>query len=193
MTNVDGKVQFPNIETDRLILREISLADADTLHQYWSHRDVTEYLTMEPFREIGETRQMIMLLRSLFEQEQGIRWAITNKKDSMVLGTCGFHNLKPEHSRAEIGYELGRDYWGKKIMTEALTAIINYGFKCFNYNRIEAFVNFGNIKSTGILEKIGFHCDGLLREYEFARGKFVDQYCYSLLKTEFTSLTKRVK
>ena len=70
-------------------------------------------------------------------------------------------------------------------MTEALQAIIRYGFATMKYNRIEAFVNFGNIKSQKILEKNGFKLDGLLREYEFNRGKFVDQYCYSLLKSEY--------
>ncbi len=52
-------------------------------------------------------------------------------------------------------------------------------------NQMEAFVNFGNIKSQKILEENGFKLDGLLREYDFNRGKFVDQYCYSLLKSEY--------
>ncbi len=85
-----------------------------------------------------------------------------------------------------MGYELGREYWNQGIMTEALPAIMDYGFNCLNYNRIEAFVNYGNVRSAGLLERMGFKLDGVLREYEFNRGNFVDQYCYSLLKKDFS-------
>ena len=178
------KGTFPTIETDRLICRQITIDDAALLHQYWSDSDVTEYFSLEPFKKLEETVAMIMLLKSLPENNQGIRWAITRKGDNKALGTCGFHNFKPEHFRAEMGYELGKEYWGQGIMAEALTAILGYGFNYMNYNRIEAFVNFGNVKSVKTLQKIGFKLDGLLREYEFNRGKFVNQYCYSLLKSD---------
>lgn len=128
------------------------------------------------------------LLNGLPASRQGIRWAITRKEDDKVLGTCGFHNVKAEHSRAEMGYELGKEFWGQGVMQESLTAILDYGFNTLQYNRIEAFVNAGNCKSTRILAKMGFSLDGLLREYEFACGKFVDQYCYSLLKSEHRAL-----
>lgn len=185
MHNVKEENSFPNIETERLMLRQLTIRDAAVLWQYWSHPEVTEYLTLEPFKEVEEAISMIELLLSLPASNQGIRWAITNKQTGAVLGTCGFHNFKPEHARVEIGYELGRDYWHQGFMTEALTAILHYGFNSSKYNRIEAFVNVGNSKSTGTLEKMGFKLDGILRQYEFARGNFVDQYCYSLLKTEY--------
>lgn len=176
---------FPTIETDRLILRQLLTTDAIILQQYWSDPEVTEYLTLEPFKDLTEALAMIELLNSLPENKQGIRWTITSKPAGKILGTCGFHNYNAEHRRVEMGYELGRAYWRQGFMTEALVAILHYGFNKMAYNRIEAFVNVGNIKSTGTLEKMGFTLDGLLREYEFARGKFVDQYCYSLLKSEY--------
>ena len=185
MIIVNEPKPFPTIKTERLILRQLLTEDAVILQQYWSDPAVTEYLTLEPFKELQEAVVMIELLNSLPESNQGIRWVITSRLEGKVLGTCGFHNYNPEHSRAEMGYELGQAYWRQGFMTEALTAILHYGFEKMAYNRIEAFVNVGNIKSTGTLEKMGFKLDGLLREYEFARGKFVDQYCYSLLKSEY--------
>lgn len=179
--------EFPIIKTERLVLRNLLLEDAVTLKEYWSHPDVTKYLTLEPFKTVDEAVAMIELLNGLPMDNQGFRWAITRKEDGKVLGTCGFHNCKPEHCRAEVGYELGNDYWRQGIMAEALTAILQYGFSKAGYNRIEAFVTAGNEKSTGILEKLGFKQEGLLREYEFARGNFIDLYCYSLLKSEYVN------
>lgn len=184
MTDNKEQGKFPMIITDRLMCRQITMEDATILHQYWSDLDVTEYLSLNPFQKIEETRDMIAILNSLPGNNQGIRWAITRKSDNKVLGTCGFHNHKPEHFRAEVGYELGKEYWGQGIVAEALTAILDYGFNGMNCNRIEAFVNYGNVKSTRLLERMGFKLDGILREYEFNRGEFVNQYCYSLLKVD---------
>lgn len=175
---------FPIITTDQLVCCQIIANDAAILHQYWSDPAVTEYFSLESFQSIEETLDMIVLLNSLPEKNEGIRWAITRKADNKVLGTCGFHNVKQEHFRAEIGYELGKEYWCQGFMTEALMAILTYGFNYMDFNRVEAFVNYGNIRSTGILEKLGFKLDGILREYEYNRGKFVNQYCYSLLKSD---------
>ena len=179
------KTEFPVLETGRLILRELCQADAGALYPIWSDPRVTEYFVLEPFETLQQTQDMISLLTYLPEAEQGFRWAIALRATGTVVGTCGFHNRREEHCRTEIGYELSSNYWGQKIMTEALTAILTFGFCRLDFNRVEAFVNFGNVKSTGLLEKLGFTRDGLLREYEFARGVFVDQYCYSLLKSEF--------
>jgi len=176
---------FPVITTSRLILRELTNQDVTVLHEYWSDSDVMEYLSLDSFTSIQESLDMINIVKNLYGDNQGIRWGITIKDSGKVLGTCGFHNFKSEHHRVEMGYELGKEYWSHGIMTEALQAIVHYGFDTMKYNRIEAFVNFGNIRSTTLLEKNGFKLDGLLREYEFNRGKFVDQYCYSLLKSEY--------
>lgn len=185
MINRENQSAFPIIETNRLVLRQLSNDDAAILFNYWSDPGVTEYLTLEPFKTVEEAVGMIELLNGLQANNEGIRWAITSKADGNVLGTCGFHNLKPEHHRAEMGYELGQAFWKQGIMTEALNAILSYGFAKENYNRVEAFVSIGNDRSAGILKKLGFKLDGILRQYEFARGNFVDLYCYSLLKSEF--------
>ncbi|HWR30231.1 MAG TPA: GNAT family N-acetyltransferase, partial [Negativicutes bacterium] len=152
---------FPIIKTNRLVCRQITNEDARILHQYWSDTDVTKYFSLDPFKTVEETLGMIDLLNSMPENNQGIRWAITCATDGTVLGTCGFHNHKPEHFRAEMGYELGKAYWGQGIIDEAINAILDYGFNHMNYNRIEAFVNYGNCRSTRFLERIGFKLDGI--------------------------------
>lgn len=184
---MDSRIEsgsFPELQTERLSCRQIIDADAAILHEIWSDPEVTRYFSLEPFQSITETREMMELLNSLPRINQGIRWAVVRSTDGMLLGTCGFHNHKPEHCRAEMGYELGRPYWGKGFMSEAIRAILRYGFTTASFNRVEAFVNYGNENSTRLLGRAGFHLDGLLRQYELNRGKFVDQYCYSLLKAD---------
>ena len=180
-----SKEKFPVLETERLICREITAEDAAVLHQYWSDPIVMEYLSLAPFKRMEETLEMISLVTHMPETGEGFRWAITRRQDGKLLGTCGFHNGKPEHYRFEMGYELGKEYWRQGIMTEALRKILTYGFSNMKLNRVEAFVNHGNIRSTGILGKLGFQLDGILREYERNQGQFVNQYCFSLLKAEW--------
>lgn len=179
------KSAFPTIATARLSLRELAPADAAVLHECWSDKAVTEYMVLDAFTNVETSARMIGLLAGLAGTEAGIRWAIALKDCGKVIGTCGFHNVKAEHSRAEMGYEMGKEYWGRGLMAEALQAILRHGYEVMNLNRVEAFVNVGNSRSVRVLERLGFKLDGTLREYEYARGRFVDQHCFSLLRGDF--------
>jgi ribosomal-protein-alanine N-acetyltransferase len=179
---------FPELRTRRLLLRELRRADAKDLFPVWSDPVVTEYLTMDPFASLAQTEEMIDFLLTLHPQGTGCRWAVTDARTGRVLGTCGFHNVSAEHSRAEMGYELGAQHHRRGYMTEAVSTILSYGFASFGFNRVEAFVTVGNIPSRSFLEHLGFSLDGTLRDYEFARGRFMDQWCFSLLAHERSSL-----
>lgn len=172
------------LETDRFILRKIEEGDLETLHGYWSDEVVTEYMNVT-FKSIEETQQMVDLLNILPEIEEGRRWAIVDKKSGIVVGSCGYHNMKAEHRRAEIGFELGREYWGQGIMQEVMNIVIHHCFEDLGLNRIEAFVTVGNHRSLKALDKLGFKQEGILREYEFIRGKFRDQVVLALLRSDW--------
>ncbi len=176
---------FPELETPRLRLRCLVADDAEELLCHWSDPEVMEYLTLDPMRTLAEARDMVDLLGGLFDKGIGIRWGITCKTKGTLLGTCGFHNVRWEHRRGELGYELGKASWRKGIMTEALSAAIGYGFSEMNFHRIEALVTEGNERSRALLVKLGFAFEGLLRDYEFARGRFLGQWCHSLLRSEW--------
>jgi ribosomal-protein-alanine N-acetyltransferase len=181
------KSPFPVLRTSRLVLRELGREDTPSLHAIWSDPVVLEFLVLEPFEDEGRTTGMIDLLKGLPAATEGIRWAVTLAGNGSVIGTCGFHNWKREHGRAEMGYELGKEFWRQGYMTEALSAILKFGFGTMRLNRIEAFVTDGNERSLGLLRKLGFTAEGCLREYEWARGKYQDQWICSLLKTEWVS------
>ncbi len=175
------------LETTRFTLRKIEAGDLETLHSYWSDDVVTEYMNIS-FKSIEETQQMVDLLNSLPETGEGRRWAIVDKKSGVVMGSCGYHNVKAEHRRAEVGYELGREYWGQGVIQEVMKAVIHHCFEALELNRLEAFVTVGNNRSLNTLEKLGFKSEGVLREYEFTQGNFHDQVVLALLRSDWDNL-----
>jgi ribosomal-protein-alanine N-acetyltransferase len=183
---------FPEIHTERLFLRKISLKDAESLFQYWSDPDVTKYLNVNTFRNIKQANNMIRLLNGLYKNGEGIRWAITIKKDNTVIGTCGYNNWFKRSSRGEIGYEIGKKYWGNGYASEAIKEILNYGFKKMNLNRIEAFTVPEAIPSIKLLEKLGFKKEGLLKEFGYWNGKYWDENIYALLKKDWIKLSQGI-
>ena len=178
------KSSFPIIETERLLLREITPSDSKDLFVYLSDTEVVKHMGLAPYKSPKHTLEEINWYQSILKEGTGIRWGITLKGVDTVIGSCGFLNRKPSHYKTEIGYELSKKYWGQKIAGEALEAVINYGFANLNLERIEALIEPLNIASQKLVEKKGFTKEGLLRHYEFTCGKFDDLYMYSILKGE---------
>lgn len=176
---------FPTLKTDRLILRQVTKDDAGSLLKYLSDKDVMKFVGLEPFESIDDALDEISWYQSISEKRTGIRWGITLKGQGEVIGSCGFLNLVSQHYRSEIGVELSREHWGKGIASEAFEAVIRYGFKQMNLQRIEALIEPPNTPSQRLVEKQGFIREGLLRSYEFTCGKLDDLYMYSILKQDF--------
>lgn len=165
---------FPQLETDRVRLRKLKLTDAPSMFSYFSKDEVTKYYDLDTFISVKQAEELIERLLYRYEMRKQIRWAIVLKETDQLIGTCGFHAIEEEHWKAEIGYELHPDFWGKGIMTEVIQAAIQYGFNEIGLNRIEAFYDPENISSARVLEKNGFIYEGLLRKRFFEKGKFVD-------------------
>lgn len=178
--------KFPELITNRLILRQISIEDAPALFHIWSDCEVTKYLNIKAFTTITQASEMIELLNQLAVEQNAIRWTIFLKKTNHPIGSCGYNTwIKEEGYRGEIGYDLDRKYWRQGIMSEALHALIEFGFNTMGFNRIEALVEPENTPSSKLLKKIGFCEEGLLRDYQFSKEKFTDLAIYSLLKREY--------
>lgn len=174
---------FPDITTERLQLRQIQTSDAEALFSYFSKDEVTQFFDLPTFKTIQEAHDLIKSWHERYSRNDSIRWAICLKNQpEKLIGTCGFHNFSPEHFRAEIGYELHPDYWRKGMMSEAIRAIIPFGFNTFRLNRIEAFIDPDNVSSRKLLEKVNFDSEGVLHDYFFEKGTFVDAEIFALLR-----------
>ena len=176
---------FPILETDRLLLRQVTKEDASSALKYLSDSEVMKHIGLKPFTTIEEALDEISWYQSIFENGTGIRWGITLKEQGDVIGSCGFLNRAPQHYRAEIGTELSKEHWGHGLASEAFEAVIRYGFETLQLQRIEALIEPANVSSQKLAEKHGFILEGLLRNYEFTCGKFDDLYMYSILKRDF--------
>ncbi len=172
--------EFPILETERLILREIVSSDANALFELFSQEEVTRYYDLYPYETVAEAEAIIDFFADSFDSERGIRWGIARKEDNQLIGTCGYVSLR--RFRGEIGYELNPNYWRHGYMSEAVQAIVNYGFNPLLLNRTEALVMTKNHASAGLLTKLGFQEEGTLRQYDYFKGAFHDMRIFSVLK-----------
>ena len=179
---------FPILETNRLVLRRIEQSDAMSILTYLSDDEVMKHYGLEPFQSVEDALDEISWYESILDENTGIRWGITLKEENKVIGSCGFLEMVDQHHRSDIGFELSKQHWGKGLASEALEAVVTYGFKEMNLQRIQALIEPPNIPSQKLVEKHGFLKEGLLRKYEYTCGKFDDLYMYSLLKEEFDAI-----
>jgi [ribosomal protein S5]-alanine N-acetyltransferase len=173
---------YPRMESTRLVLRALKMEDADFIFREWGDPQVTHYMRDEqPLKSRQEAVEMLLPLQSPDLMPDFKWWGIELKDEGQLIGTCGYCRWDKQHHRAEIGYDLWPDYWGKGIMPEALQALISFGFKNMDLNRIEATTHIENQRSQKVLAKLGFQKEGLLREYYCRDGIYNDQYQFSLL------------
>jgi len=177
--------EFPVLETERLVLRAVRPSDLPALFAIFSDEDVTRYYGLETFTAVDQAAQRIGAIRQNYQRRRSIRWAITRPADDTLIGSVGLMNLRPKFYNAAVGYELARAYWRQGIMTEALTAVVNFGFIVMAMNRIEAFVMPENVSSIRLLEKLAFVNEGLMREYGYWRQEFHDLLLFSLLRKDW--------
>lgn len=173
---------FPELETERLLLRRMVLADAKELLFLRSDKAVLEFLGKEPAKTIEEVESFINMINNNIDTDEAIQWAITFKENpAKLIGTICYWNIRKEHYRAETGYTLHPDHWNKGIMKEALKKVINYGFSVMKLHSIDANINPGNKASEALLVSTGFVKEAHFKEDFFFRGKFSDTVIYSLL------------
>lgn len=175
---------FPVIETERLLLRCITLDDAPQLFLLRSDPEIMKYLDREPHRFVEETVTFIKekILDSLHKNE-GILWVIALKNDpEKIIGTTGFWRIDFDNYRAEIGYMLHSAYWRKGYMREAVLASIKWVFENTAVHSIEANINPENEASADLLKKTGFKQEAYFKENYYFNGVFKDSIIYSLIK-----------
>ena len=173
---------FPTLETERLILREITKEDTEGIFACFSNDDVTRYYGQETLQNLKQAEDIIEFFRKNYHDNRGIRLAIERKEDKGIIGTIGFNAWLPKHKRAEIGYELHPNHWRKGYASEAVLEILSYGFEVMELTRIGAVVFKENEASQNLLTKLGFQEEGILKKYMYQNGVAHDTYVYSLLK-----------
>ncbi len=175
----------PQMATTRLILRPLTLQDAEQVLRHFSDAEMLRYVTFEPLEQREEAEEVIQWGLDLFARGAGALWGIVNKESGNLIGTLNY--VKKEGHRAEITYDLAPTYWGRGLMTEAISSTLPYVFGDMGVQRIETLVHVQNLRSARVLLKLGFRMEGVLRQYTRFHGQLSDVQMYSLLKADWQS------
>ena len=174
---------FPILHTQRLDLIEIEQHHSLDVFNIFGDEKVTKYYNLLPLKNEQEALAEIDFFKQRFIAKTGIRWGIALKNKQNIIGTIGFNKFTIQH-RANIGYDLQAKFWNKGYITEALEAVIDFGFNQLSINRIEAEVMQGNIGSEVVLGKLNFRNEGVLRQWMLWNNRYYDMTMFALLRSD---------
>ncbi|MFX0210282.1 MAG: GNAT family N-acetyltransferase [Candidatus Hodarchaeota archaeon] len=177
--------EFPQLETERLILREMTPDDVEFYFRHFTNDKIIEGSCFPGPKSLETAREELeRYCIKPFKEQTGIRWGIARKGIDALIGTCGFYNWNKAAYRAEIGYDLDPAFWRQGLITEALLIVFKFGFENMKLNRIQAIIDSESTRSIQLAQRLGFKKEGVLRQNSYFNGRFRDEFCFSLLKHE---------
>jgi len=176
---------MPTLRTERLVLRPFSPADAAKVQLLAGHREIasTTYAIPNPYPD-GAAEQWIASHGDAYAQGKSLSLAITLSHDGTLVGAIGFASITQKHERAEIGYWIGRPYWGNGYCGEAAKELVRFGFDELSLNRITGQYLTRNPASGAVMRKIGMRHEGTLGQHVKKWGKFEDVELYGIIKKD---------
>lgn len=148
-------IPFPVIITERLNLRKIVPSDLDRVHYFRSDKEINKFIKREP-----QTRELaiahIELITADLRKNKSITWGITMQESNVLIGSICLWNFSEDRKTAEVGYGLDPEFQGKGIMSEALKAVLHFGFSQSGFETIVAYTDYRNIPSKKLLKLHGF-------------------------------------
>lgn len=176
---------LPTLETGRLLLRKISLDDASDFFEFASDPEVAIYTTWNPHQSIEQSRKTIDSILARYEAGAPGAWGITLKPSPKLIGYCGLSHWEPAHRKANLFYFLGRPYWGQGLVTEAVQALLDFGFNRLDLNRVEANGHPENRATFKVLAKAGLQYEATYRQDFIKNGLYEDSEIWSILRREW--------
>jgi ribosomal-protein-alanine N-acetyltransferase len=173
---------FPILETERLVLREITKDDTNEIFKMRSDPVTMKYIPRPLVNSIEEVHDLIQKMN---DGEFNMNFAISIKPNPSLIGIIGFFRTQHEHFRSEFGYNLSPDHWNKGIITEAIPPMLKFGFEDLNLHSMEARIHPDNAASRKVLLKNDFVKEGYFKHDHFFNEKFQDTEVYSLLKADW--------
>ena len=172
---------FPVLKTERLVLRESKLSDAEEYHALLSMPELSEFSNIPEFPTEKRSQRFVSWMSKLYYRGSGCAWIISKKNSKDILGAIRINEIHKKPSFGEVGYELNPKHWNQGLMSEAVSSVTEFGHNEFKLNRMEAWVIPGNAASESVLKKNGYEFEGTLRQRLYLRGKFSDINMYSHL------------
>jgi len=177
----------------RINLRRIHKADAESIVQHANAKEISRFTFIPHPYGIGDALTFIRRSQSAWRSGSMQNFGIENRETGKIIGMVGIIRISKKHRQAEIGYWLGKKFWGKGIATEAVLLILEYCFKNLKLHRVCARVMHPNLASAKLLEALGFKKAGGLRDDLKQRGRWMDTILYGLLRQEYKLPAKKIR
>lgn len=174
------------LETERLILRPFVLEDAEAMHRNWAgDPEVTKFLTWPTHASAEVSRKVLADWCPRYENPEFYQWGIAWKDaPEDPFGSISVVAVINEAEAVEIGYCIGRENWGKGVMTEALSALICFFFDRVGALRVQACHDPNNPGSGRVMEKCGMKYEGTLRQAGRNNQGICDMRYWGILANE---------
>lgn len=182
---VDG---LPTVEAERLRLRALGGRDVTEVYQLYADRDAVRFGYAPPMGGLDDARRVIEQTIQLARDRTLFHFGVADREHDRVIGHATLFKWDQEQRRAEIGYSMRRDRWGKGLGSEAVATLITFGFERLDLRRIEADADPRNAASIRLLEKLGFVREGYFRERWEIAGEIQDAVCFGLLRREWRGI-----
>jgi [ribosomal protein S5]-alanine N-acetyltransferase len=170
------------LETPRLHIRLATEADLPALLTFNGDDEVTRYLPYTTWQNMNDAQAWYVRMMGLQEAGGTLQFVVVDKQSAQAVGTCLLFRHDEASARAELGYVLARTQWGRGVMREALTALIDHAFTHMALRRLEAEIDPRNTASAALLQRLGFVQEGLLRQRWLTKGELTDSALYGLLR-----------
>jgi RimJ/RimL family protein N-acetyltransferase len=177
--------ELPTLQTRRLILRAFDLHDAPDVQRLAGERAIaaTTSTIPHPYPD-GVAEAWIAAQPELLARAESLVYAVTLLEDGRLIGAVGL-GLQTEHKHAELGYWIGRPYWGKGYCTEAAAEVLHFAFETLRVHRVYAVHFASNPASGRVMQKLGMRYEGRRRQHILKWGRFEDLENYALLLPEY--------
>jgi len=182
---------LPTIEAGRVRLRALALDDAPGVYRLYADREANRFGYSPPMDTLDDARVVIEKTIDLAQKRQTFHFGVADREGDQVIGHTTLFQWNREQRRAEVGYSIRRDLWGRGLGTEAAGALVAFAFERLDLRRLEADVDPRNEGSRRVLEKLGFVREGLCRERWELQGELQDGVLFGLLRREWRGASAR--
>jgi [ribosomal protein S5]-alanine N-acetyltransferase len=175
------------LQTERLVVRLARHSDLPALLDINGDEQITRHLPYDTWRDMADAQAWFDRATARHQAGDGRQFVIALRDTGQVIGACLLFRYDQANGRAEIGYLLGRRWWGAGYAQEATAALIRYAFEELGLRRVEADIDPRNLDSARLLERLGFSPEGVLRQRWNVKGRTSDAAIYGLLREEWTA------
>jgi RimJ/RimL family protein N-acetyltransferase len=176
---------LPTLETPRLRLRALGAADAAAIWEIFSDYRVTRFWGRPRLERPDQVPELLRSVAEGLHTRTLFQWGIEELGGTSVVGTCTLAGVDPLHQRAELGFALAFEHWGRGIASEAVSAVVAFAFGEMGLHRLIADSDPRNVASARVLEKAGFRREGQFRQHYRLHGEWQDGVLFGLLRSEW--------